>query len=132
MVAPIGIRAPGGDDSLRVALEAVEQWRAIVAALSPIIGLQGVGALYRRTLFLAQEEFGWIDVPPEAAPMDFEGLRNALSRQDPADAARALNRMSGLFRGLLAGLIGSSLVERLLPAGLNPSPGAAAQDPSHE
>lgn len=133
MVAPVGIRPLGDEDSLRIAKEAVEQWRAVLAALSPIIGVHGVGALYRRTLFLAHATYAWVQVPAESDTMDFESLGGWLARLTPAEAAQARASLFSLFTDLLSSLIGPSLVERLLPAGFpHTTPGAAAQDTPHD
>ncbi len=133
MAVPIGIRAPGDDDSLRIANHAVVRWRAILAALSPIVGVHGVAALYRRTLFQARGAHAWLEVPPEADGMDLDHLRNQLARRSPDEAEAASAHAFLLFRDLLASLIGISLVERLLPPGSTPPPsGADAQDPSHD
>lgn len=133
MVAPIGIRSPGDAESLRIANEALEHWRAILAALSPIIGEHGVGALYRRTLFLARADHAWLELPQELDDLEFESLRNGLARREPADAARASAAVFHIFSDLLSSLIGASLAGRLLPAGLPPTrPGDAAGNPHHD
>jgi hypothetical protein len=130
MVTPIGIRAVDDDDSSRIADEAVAQWRGVLAALSPVIGGHGVGALYRRTVFLARELHPWLEVPGESATIDFEHLRTLLAWRDARDAVEARDTLSRIFIELLSSLIGASLAQRLLPAGFpNPTPGPAAQDP---
>lgn len=131
--APTGAGPQGEDDAARLADEAMAQWDAIVSALSPIIGARGVDALYRRTLFLGQASFAWIELPAESRPMDLEGLRSTLRRREPAEAAQASASLFCLFHDLLASLIGPSLAQRLLPAGL-PTLSArvpAAQDAPH-
>lgn len=133
MVTPIGIRSLGDDGSSRIANETVEQWRAVLAALSPVIGVHGVGALYRRTLFLARSTHPWLEVPPESNTIDFDHLRSLLARSEPPQAAEASDTLSRIFLELLSSLIGASLAERLLPAGYpHHPPGPAAQDPSHD
>lgn len=133
MGTPIGIRALGDDDSLRVANEAVEQWRAVLLALSPIIGTHGVGALYRRTLFLAQATHPWLEMPAESGSIDFEHLHNLLAWREPPEAAAARDTLLRIFVELLSSLIGASLVERLLPAGFpHTRSGPTAEDPSHD
>lgn len=133
MATPIGIRAAGGDDSLRIANEAVEQWRAVLDALSPVIGGHGVGALYRRTVFLARNTRPWLELPAESGSIDFEQLRALLARREPAEAAETRDELFRIFNELLSSLIGASLTERLLPAGFpHTPPGTAAQDRSHD
>lgn len=133
MVVPIGIRAPGDDDSLRIANEAVAQWHGVLAALAPVIGAQGVAALYRRTIFTARHAHPWLEVPVESQGMDLELLRSQLAQRPASEAARARDTVSQHFSDLLSSLIGASLAARLLPAGFpNVHPGPAAQDPSHD
>lgn len=131
MVAPIGIRGPGDVESLRIANEAVGHWRTILSSLAPIIGVHGVGALYRRSLFLARADHPWLDLPAESDTMDFESLRIGLARREPAQAGEASTAMFRFFHELLASLIGASLAERLLPDGIPPNNPAPPQGTPH-
>lgn len=130
MAASLGVIALGDGDSRHIADQAVQQWHAVMAALSRIIGNHGVSALYRRAMFLAQQTYPWLQPPAETEGMDLELLHGLLARREPAEALQASAALLRLFRDVLTSLIGVSLVERLLPAGLPHSPpGAAAQDP---
>jgi hypothetical protein len=123
-----------GHEAARVADATNTTLRAIDAALSPIISERGVAALYRRSLFLIRHERPWLEpaYAADAAPGDYEALRSALSGQNDADALQGANALLSTFHGLLAGLIGQSLTDRLLGSILDQtlSSGAAVQDVS--
>jgi hypothetical protein len=111
----------------------VATWLAIEAALSPIIGLRGVAALYKRSLYLARSDFPWLGAVYEGAlgQSEFASLQGALSRQSDADAGAASIALLQTFNNLLTSLIGESLSDRLLRSVWNNhSSGSAAQDPS--
>lgn len=114
-----------------VADSAVSTWRAVDAALSPIIGQRGVAALFKRSLFLIRADHPWLaaiyvgGLPPD----DFESLRFALMQHSSSNAIAANAALLKSFHDLLAHLIGASLTERLLQSIWPlPSSGAAAQD----
>jgi hypothetical protein len=108
---------PLGEDARQVADAAVAQWRAIDAALSPIIGRRGVAALYKRTVHLASAERPWLAAAYRGplGPVDADALHAALALQTRARAAEASEAMAGIFRALLSSLIGAALTEHLLP-----------------
>lgn len=108
--------AAQGADVEQIADAAVAMWRAVGAALYPIIGQRGVAALYKRSLYLARAECSCLtDVPRDAdLPNDFDDLRTALALQTRADAVRINGLLLQNFTELLSSLIGASLTERLL------------------
>jgi hypothetical protein len=103
-----------GGDSERLADDAVDRWRHIEGVLSPIIGRHGMGALFRRTVFLARRGHPWLVVPAGSDTIDFEQLRAMLSG-NPSKAAHASADLFKTFTELLSSLIGAPLVARLLP-----------------
>lgn len=115
-----------------VVTAALTQWSSVVAALSPIIGLRGVTALFHRSLKLRQAEHPClapvrIDVqqPDALAP-----LETALLEGSEATAAAAHEALLKTFVDLLGALIGPALAERLTGLGhVPPSTTTAAQDP---
>lgn len=112
---------PAGPDAAADA--AVSAWKAVAAALSPIIGQGGVAALYRRSLQLASAKRPWLTTgPDEAGGDDFAALRTALSRRSGSEAEAGHAALMAIFNGLLTSLIGASLAERLL------APSTAAGD----
>lgn len=110
-------------------------WEAIELALSPIIGRQGVAALYRRCLYIARQEFQWLAgvTTDDLASADFSTLQNVLGQQDSSAAIAAGSLLLDTLHELLAGLVGSSLTERLLRSvWANSSIRASTQDPGHD
>lgn len=102
--------------SADVAAAASATWRAIDAALRPILGARGVEALYWRSLHLAAATQPWLleAVDPTEAAIDLEALAAALAAR-PADSAEAGSRMLlDQFEQLLVSLVGASLTARLL------------------
>ncbi len=125
--------AAGGADARHVARAAVTIWRAIDDALSPVIGLRGSSALYRRSLHLARGAYPCLAAAYEGTsqPGDFSALEAALAQQTSMDAASAHDTLLQTFHDLLADLIGRSLTQRLLQAVWEPhSSGNAVQDDS--
>jgi len=127
--APVAALADDGAEASRVAGAVLVSWRAIDAALAPIVGRGGLSALYRRSVKLAQAEHPWLPEPPLGeAPDPFTDLHVALCERPTADAAAAHRSMLHSFCAVLETLIGASLTERiLLPVQeAPPSSGAAA------
>lgn len=108
-------------------------WQGVGNELSPIIGRQGVAALWRRSVLITQPSHTWLDqvVRPSLEQSDFELLRAALISQPRIAAIEANDALLRSFYDLLSGLIGESLTDRLLSAVLpQPTAGSAVQDPS--
>jgi hypothetical protein len=103
-------------DAEKIADAAVATWHDVCAALSPIIGLGGVAALYHRSLSLSVTAYPWLanvsDYP--AQPGDFAALRRELSQQTKADATAANDALLHSLSQLLTNLIGALLTGRLL------------------
>lgn len=125
---------PLGEDARQVADAAVVQWRAIDAALSPIIGRRGVAALYKRAVHLAIAERPWLAAAYRGplGPLETDALHAVLVLQPRARAAEAANAISDIFRALLSSLIGADLTQQLLPPAQPRTPGGtfAANDSS--
>lgn len=122
-----------GAQAASVADAACGVWRGVTGALSPIIGKQGVAALFKRSLHLARAEHPGLSAVHDDADglADYTALQEALSSQTSASAAAANSALLGIFYDLLSGLIGALLTERLLRSALdNPFIDHAAQDPS--
>jgi hypothetical protein len=120
-------------DAARVAEAAASAWRAISAALRPVIGPGGVTALYQRSLFLTRSAHPCLaDARDEVLRAgEFVALQSVLSQQTSAVAVAANGALLQTFSDLLTNLIGASLTERLLHSVTdNPSSGAAVQDHS--
>jgi len=125
--------ASEGADPGRIAEAAVTMWHDLGDALSPIVGLSGVAALYKRSLYLARVSYPWLAAVHEgsAQPGDFSFLRTALTQQTSSTAADAHVALLQTFHNLLNSLIGESLTERLLlPVYASLFNGDAVQDTS--
>lgn len=106
-------------------------WEQIDDALTPIIGSQGVVALYKRTVRLTCALHPWVAGGLEgiASELDPMVLKSVLARRSGAEAAAAGSAFLHIFHDLLASLVGPSLTERLLrSAWANPLSGPPAQD----
>lgn len=123
-------------DAGQIAENAACAWRALEAALSPIIGQRAVAALYKRSVALVHADFPWLtareaDSLGNRQSDDFALLRTVLSQQTSSNAKAAHWALLRTFRSLLAGLVGESLTERLLGAVCEFPPSAGmAQEPS--
>ena len=109
--------ATNGVPAERIAAQAADTWRIIETTLSPIIGVGGVFALYRRSLHLLRAEYPWLAEihRPVSSPHDYVADLQATLAQRPVETAAAANAaLLQTFHNLLTTLIGSSLTERLL------------------
>ena len=91
-------------------------WQEIDTALSPVLGKQGVAALYRRSLHVTAAAWPWLaGLSVDLAPsLDLAPLKAALFQQSSAHAAAAGDVLLHTFRELLANLVGPSLTDQLL------------------
>jgi hypothetical protein len=108
--------ASGGESSERIAYRAVLAWRNLHVALSPIIGIGGVMALFKRSVSMTRTTHPWLASMPEEPelPGDFTALQTVLSQQASVEAAAGNRAVLETFLGILTSLIGGSLAERLL------------------
>ncbi len=111
-----GPRWPADGAGRGDAQEAVALWRRIDAALSPILGEQGVAALFQRAVYDTRAHYPWLaDVQENGLRVgDFAALETALGPQTSADAVAAQRALLASFYETLAILIGAALAERLL------------------
>ena len=109
-------RASNGESAEPVVEVIVRAWREIDAALSPVIGKQGVAALYRRCLHIVAPTHPWLATtqPGIADALDLAALRSALSSQSSANAAAGGAATLEEFHELLASMVGHSLTGQLL------------------
>ena len=90
-------------------------WRAIAAALAPIIGGRGFTALYQRALRRAASGHPWLDdalVRDDGDPL--AALERVLAAQPPGEATAAEDALRDAFRELLEHLLGAALARRLV------------------
>jgi hypothetical protein len=120
-----------GADSAQVAESVATAWRAIEAALAPIIGPRGVAALLHRSLHLSAQVHPWLARPGDGEPAspDVAALKAVLTGQSRAVAAAGGALLLRTFCEALATLIGPSLTDRLLrPVLASSSSAATLQD----
>jgi hypothetical protein len=99
-----------------VADAAVQAWMRASAELGPLIGMEGVRAVYARCLLLAREGFPWLP-PAEIATSQMKALgdlREALEGRGPADAYAAITALLFNVADLLDRMIGESLTIHML------------------
>ena len=113
---------PSADRSATEAAVAatLETWRAIAAALSPVIGMRGFTALYHRSVRRVAAQFDWLeaaaDVRDDADA--FAPLRSVLVQRTAEEVGAASDALRDVFRDLLDHLIGAALAQRLVGARL--------------
>ncbi len=120
-------------DVAQVVGATVEACQEIGAALRPIIGPRGVGALYARSLHLAGSSHPWLAElhKGDRSTMDLEALEAVLARQESAEARTGGAALLRTLHEVLASLIGHSLADKLLHRVRLPhSGGSPAQDTS--
>lgn len=116
-IAACLIRLAGsGTDAGPVAESVAATCRDIEAALAPIVGARGVGALLHRSLHAAGRTHAWLNDIASDFPqaVDLQALTALLARQSATDAAAGGALLLHTFHELLASLIGASLTGRLL------------------
>lgn len=113
--------APSPDaDGKAAAKMAVQTWDRVISHISPVIGDEGVRALYARTLRLTKSalafpRFG--DVHNDAQTRGtFSELQGLLEQLDPTEIGDLSSALLINFTELLATLIGEDLTTRLTQA----------------
>jgi hypothetical protein len=102
-------------DTERFAELAIAEWTGVFDALTPIIGLGGIAALYQRSILLKIPEYPWLATAIDPATSGtFASLHLAYSQQQHSEAAAANRALLQALVQLLDNLIGSSLTQRLL------------------
>lgn len=111
-------------ETRRVADAALSRWQGIFAAMAPIIGQRGVGALLKRSLYLNQSEHGCLAAVSFAAGegVALEALHHALLLQADKAAVAAQGALLQTFVDLLGRLIGLPLTEHLIGSAPPPAP----------
>ncbi len=114
--APL-VRSQQLRDAQDFADSAVAMWCDVCVALSPIIGLGGVSALYSRTISLNLAAFPWLmEAGKGSVPDVFTSLGEQFSQQSKSVAGAAHDALLHSFVHILSTLVGASLTNRLLQA----------------
>ena len=132
-LAALTRRVEDGADAVHIAEAMVSIWQEIDASLRPIIGQQGMAALFQRSLYLTAQIHPWMGVVPTGVikTMELMTLRAAFAQQSSVDAAIGGEALFQTFFELLTSLVGPSLTERLLSSvWANSLSGPSAQDTS--
>lgn len=116
IVASLAHRVGPNADIARIAQAIISTLRDMDVALTPIIGQQGVAALYRRSLHLCASTHPRLARTYDRVPpgMDLTALKSVIVEQSDTDALFFGEVLLTTFYELLTTLIGPSLTERLL------------------
>ncbi|WP_283184458.1 hypothetical protein [Pseudomonas svalbardensis] len=116
IVASLARRVGDIADLAKIAHAIISTLQDMDAALTPIIGQQGVAALYRRSLQLCSSVHPRLAGTYDRvqAELDLTALKSVLVEQSEADALFFGEVMLTSFDELLTTLIGPSLTARLL------------------
>ncbi len=131
--ATLARRITHGADAAQIAAAIVSTWKQIDVALTPVLGQQGVAALYKRSLYLTSPVYPWLSGTHEGVvnAMDLSTLESVFAQQSSAAAAAGGNVLLQTFYEVLTSLVGPSLTERLLRSVWEKSSsGSSAQDTS--
>jgi hypothetical protein len=123
IVASLAHRVGPNADTARIAQAIVSTLQEMNAALTPIIGQQGVVALYRRSLHLCASTHPRLAGTYDSvqAALDLIALKSVLVEQSEVDALFFGEVLLTTFYELLTTLIGPSLTARLLRGMWEPS-----------
>lgn len=123
IVASLAHRVGPNADIARIAQAIISTLRDMDVALTPIIGQQGVAALYRRSLHLCASTHPRLARTYDRVPpgMDLTALKSVIVEQSETDALFFGEVLLTTFYELLTTLIGPSLTERLLRGMWEPS-----------
>lgn len=102
-----------GADSGAVAAAAVRSFKAVLAEVSPLVGVFATRALYVRSLHLARSSFRRPEADSEMTT-ELASLQNDLASRAPAEAKQAGQALLHAFADLLVSLIGMPLTHRML------------------
>ena len=104
-----------GADAGQIARSVRLTWGAIEDGLCPVLGRGGVGALYKRSLFLAARDLPWLASHWAATAWpDPDALAALLGQRTSVEAADVATAVLEAFQHLLTKLVGPALTERLL------------------
>ena len=133
MQEPLAHRLADDASAEQIAGTVLVIWEGTFDALSPLIGVQGVRALYSRTVHRVAAQYPWLAGGDVGVVTDSDPsvLKSVLAHRNSAEAAAGCNAFLQTFHDLLASLIGASLTDRLLrSAWESASSGTTLQDTS--
>ncbi|MEB0147677.1 hypothetical protein [Pseudomonas sp. CCC2.2] len=133
IVASLAHRVGNKTDPAHIVEAIVATLQDMDAALTPIIGQQGVVALYRRSLYLCASTHPRLAGTHQhvRTDIDLTALKSMLVKQNSTEACLFGEELLKTFYELLTTLVGPSLTEHLLRSVWeNSLSGAPAQDTS--
>jgi len=94
----------------------VHAWLRLSGRLVPLIGENGFGALFGRSLRLVAPNYPWLsmDLSRKTSATLLAGLEADFASVDDGDAGNANEALIGIFTRQLGALIGPALTTRLL------------------
>lgn len=111
-------RVDSQTDARQVAALLVGICREITAALEPILGREGVSALFERSLHRTTVDYPWLAEGIQAlqSGTGLAALQELFAQQDPTQVTSGGLAFLDAFYTLLGSLIGLSLTDQLLRA----------------
>ena len=105
-------RLAGASDSQAVAAVACDLVQHLSDQAAPIIGTEGVRAVFGRAVHVVRRQVAWL--PPAPATVTLPNLRTALEQQEVTLATDAAILLLTTLSDLLAALVGEPLTVELL------------------
>lgn len=121
-------RAGSNTHSGAVAEAAVSTWHQLTVRLTPVIGVRGVDALFRRSLYLVSKDYPWLAIVGNEGGSTslLASLQRSLAAQEVEIAKEVGASLLLVFTELLTAMIGISVSERLLgPVWVLPKSGSS-------
>jgi hypothetical protein len=105
-----------GADAARIGAEVASAWQEIDACLNPVIGTQGVAALYLRSLAACLPAHPWLDQAQNGIELalDCVRIRQVLAGRSATESAAGGGAVLEAFWALLADMVGPALTQELL------------------
>jgi hypothetical protein len=116
VTAALALRCGTQPDATQIARATVAVWYDVSMSLKPIIGVQGITALYDRSVALTARAYPWLVGlrVGENHSVDLDELQAVIARQIKDVAIEGASELLQTFYEVLASLIGDALCEQLL------------------
>jgi len=116
IAAALAKRSGSSPDAKHTADATITVWEDFATALTPIIGRQGVSALYNRSVALTAQIHPWLAScrASEDHSVDLHAFQSVIALQSDENAAAGTDALLQTFYDVLVSLIGSPLCEQLL------------------
>ena len=101
-------------ESQQLAALATRWWASIAAEMIPLVGTEGLYALYNRSISLTMGRYPWIG--PHKSDLTFSALKVCIEKREPNEALEASVELLVEFANVLDTLIGDVLTSRIISA----------------